>query len=107
MWYVLPLIRKALAKTLIEEHGHTQSRAAQRLGLTSAAVSQYISGKRGGLELRDKRAANAIKGAAKRIAKNDDGTEVQDEICRLCKRFTAMGVTVELDKKGRGCSKCP
>lgn len=106
MWYVLPLVRKALVRALIEEHGHTQSQAARRLGLTSAAVSQYIAGKRGGLELRDRRALKKIKGAAKRVANADDETAVQEEICRLCKRITAMGVAEELARRTHGCSRC-
>jgi len=107
MWYVLPLIRKSLAKALIEERGHTQSQAARRLGLTSAAVSQYISGKRGSFELRDMRVAKEIKGAAKRIAEAEDAAAVQEEICRLCKRITEMGVAEDLATNARGCSRCP
>lgn len=45
VWYVLPLIRKRLAQALLDL-GCTQKRAAELLGITPAAVSQYLSDKR-------------------------------------------------------------
>ena len=44
--YILPAIRRELAKILITEHNHSQKEAAQILGLTEAAVSQYRHFKR-------------------------------------------------------------
>jgi len=43
---VLPFIRKTLAKLLIENYGFSQRKAAQKLGLSPAAISRYISRKR-------------------------------------------------------------
>jgi len=107
IWYILPLIRRALARALIEEHGLTQSQAAKRLGLTSAAVSQYVSGKRGGLQVRDARVLKEIKSAAKRIAKADAEADIQEEICRLCKRVSALGLADMATKDARRCPRCP
>jgi len=45
VWYLLPLIRKEFAKSLIKDHGLTQRKAAEKLGITEAAVSQYVSKK--------------------------------------------------------------
>jgi hypothetical protein len=44
---VLPAIRVAMVKVLVEDHGMTQSEAARRLGITQPAVSQYLSRARG------------------------------------------------------------
>ncbi len=45
--YILPAFRSLIAKGLIEEHGFTQVAAAAKLGTTQAAISYYLSSKRG------------------------------------------------------------
>lgn len=47
VWYVLPVIRKELARVLVKEKNVTQKEAAAILGITEAAVSQYLNDKRG------------------------------------------------------------
>ncbi|MBI3026950.1 hypothetical protein HYY70_02460 [Candidatus Woesearchaeota archaeon] len=44
--YILPAIRRELARIFIEEHKLSQKEAAKVLGLTEAAVSQYQHSKR-------------------------------------------------------------
>ncbi|WP_406660103.1 helix-turn-helix domain-containing protein [Methanolobus sp. ZRKC3] len=44
---VLPAIRAEIARIIISEHGRTQQEAAEVLDLSRAAVSQYLSAKRG------------------------------------------------------------
>ncbi len=44
---VLPAIRAELARVLMVEHNCTQQNVADILGLSRAAVSQYVSEKRG------------------------------------------------------------
>jgi hypothetical protein len=46
VWYVIPAIRKELAKALVEKHGLTFEKAGEALGVTKSAVSQYIHKKR-------------------------------------------------------------
>jgi len=46
-WTLLPSIRKELAKIYVLEMGMKQKAAAKKLGLTEAAVSQYMKNKRG------------------------------------------------------------
>lgn len=45
--YALPALRAFIAKKLVLEHGFTQEEAAKAIGLTQAAVSNYIRGVRG------------------------------------------------------------
>ena len=45
--YILPIFRSYVAKELIEKYEFTQVAAAQKLGTTQAAISQYIHSKRG------------------------------------------------------------
>lgn len=45
--FVLPAFRSLVAKKLIEDNGFTQVSAAEKLGITQAAISQYLYSKRG------------------------------------------------------------
>ena len=45
--HVLPVFRAMVAENLINEHGLTQTEAANKLGITQAAISQYLREKRG------------------------------------------------------------
>lgn len=47
VWYVLPVLRKELARVLVRDHKVSQKEAAMFLGITEAAVSQYLNDKRG------------------------------------------------------------
>jgi len=84
VWSVVPIIRKEFAKSLIENHDLTQRAVADKLGITEAAVSRYVSGKRGALEITDNEILEEIKKSAKRIVK-ENGTTVIEETCRICR----------------------
>jgi predicted transcriptional regulator len=45
--YLLPLYRAFVAKELIENYNYTQVEVAKKLGTTQAAISQYVTSKRG------------------------------------------------------------
>jgi len=47
VWSMVPVIRKEFAKSLIENHDLAQRAVADKLGITEATVSRYVSGKRG------------------------------------------------------------
>ena len=53
VWRGLPVLRKEIARSMIDNFGLSQTEAAQRLGLSPAAVSQYLSGKRGKIDITD------------------------------------------------------
>ena len=48
IWNGLPVIRREIAECMINDFGLTQKETAQKLGITPAAVCQYVSKKRGG-----------------------------------------------------------
>ena len=54
--HILPTARGALARDLVTSHGMTQTQVAKLFGVTSAAVSQYLKGMRGGNNLIDRSA---------------------------------------------------
>jgi uncharacterized protein len=84
VWHGLPVLRKEVAKSMISNFDLCQKEAAQKLGLTPSAVSQYISGKRGRFDIIDNELLLEIKQSAKRIIEEGDDIIVS-EICRLCK----------------------
>lgn len=84
IWIGIPTIRKEIAETLISQYGLNQREVAEKLGITPAAVSQYISGKRGKNDIFDDAIIQEIIVSAERIMKND-GNSVILETCRICR----------------------
>ncbi|MBN1861328.1 MAG: transcriptional regulator [Candidatus Thermoplasmatota archaeon] len=84
LWNGIPTIRKELAETLIKEYKLSQREAAEKLGLTPAAICQYLSKKRGKEDIFDKKIIQEITISAERIMKNNGGTVVV-ETCRICR----------------------
>ncbi len=84
VWNIVPIIRKEFAKNLIENHGLNQRKVADKLGITESAVSRYLSGKRGILEITDDGILEEIRKSANRIAK-ENGPLVIEETCRICR----------------------
>jgi predicted transcriptional regulator len=82
--YVLPGIRCEIARSMVDDHGLQQVRVARLLGLTEAAISQYLSQKRGYIEIKDDEVLEDIRIAAKRIMDGGEGI-VEEEVCRICK----------------------
>ncbi|VVB62322.1 Uncharacterised protein [uncultured archaeon] len=94
VWYLLPLIRKEFAKSLIKDHGLTQRKAAEKLGITEAAVSQYVLKKRGDLKVKDVKIRQEIKTSTKRIM-NGDFQVMKTETCRICHLLRVQGIGKE------------
>jgi len=84
VWEVLPAIRREIAKSLIKNHSLTQREAAKKLGLTEAAVSRYLSGKRGEIKIKDEKILKEIEKSSNRIVKGEGHTTVI-EICKICR----------------------
>jgi len=84
VWNIVPIIRKEFAKNLIENHGLNQRKVADKLGITESAVSRYVSGKRGILEITDDEILEEIKLSTNKIAA-ESGPTVIEETCRICR----------------------
>ncbi len=83
VWYYLPQIRADLAIELVKT-GMTQSQAAKKLGVTPAAVSQYIHKKRGMQSLKSRSYRKEIDAAVKKICEEASHTELQGIVCNCC-----------------------
>ena len=84
MWNGLPVIRREIAESMITTFGLTQKETAQKIGVTPAAICQYVSKKRGKTEISNVIVKNEIKISAENIIKNDHNTIIS-ETCRICK----------------------
>ncbi len=81
-WKILPAISRELALEL--ERGKVpRKRIAEALGSTPAAVSQYISGKRGGVKLQANAVAACRKLARKIAAGKAGSRQVQLEVAKI------------------------
>ena len=83
VWYYLPQIRADLAIELVKT-GMTQSQAAKKLGVTPAAVSQYIHKKRGLQSLKSRSYRQEIKAAVKKICDEASSDELRMLVCNCC-----------------------
>ncbi len=96
--YVLPVFRSLVAKELVNSHHLTQVAAAQKLGTTQAAISQYINSKRaskGYQQIADilPNIQVAAKKTADRLANGDVAwDEVSLDFCKLCMTFSDIGL---------------
>jgi len=91
MWNGLPVIRKEIAESMIQDFGLNQKEAAEKLGVTPAAVCQYLSKKRGKIKIIDDTILKEINKSAERIINEADGAVIS-ETCRICKILINKGV---------------
>jgi predicted transcriptional regulator len=89
--HILPLYRSFVAKELVKKYSYTQVQAAKKLGTTQAAISQYLTSKRGhkGIQNYDE-IAPLVQNAAAEVAERLTTTKMSPEefsgsFCDLCK----------------------
>lgn len=90
-WQGLTLIRKELVKSMVNNHGVKQKEAAEIMGITPAAVSQYLSKKRGRITIINIDIIKEINLSADKILKHGQPV-VTVEICRICKILRKNGM---------------
>jgi len=95
--YLLPIFRSLVAKKLIEGYGFTQVEVAESLGTTQAAISQYITSKRGRTsvgkfkESLPKIQVLASETAKKIVAGKVRNDEAMSSFCKICKSLQEEG----------------
>ncbi len=109
VWHVLPLIRREIARELVSNYGMTQAAVAKKFGVTDAAISQYLTKKRGGEYSSSPhypRFMDEVRGAARRIAEED--ADFGYEVCCLCGVVKSIGLLAEiyLEQTGSLPPKC-
>ncbi len=97
VWYIIPAIRRELAKSMIDDLKLTQKHVARVMGLTEAAVSQYLHSKRAKGVVFTKAVLEEIKKSAKEIAKNEK--LLMQEMMRLTNLTGVKHVMCDVHKK--------
>lgn len=99
---LLPVLRALVARELMESYGWTQSRIAERLGVTQPAVSGYLAlldkeiGRRFGLE----EVATVAKSIAAGLATRElTLPEALSSVCELCIKLKCGGIICALHKQ--------
>jgi predicted transcriptional regulator len=89
--HILPLYRSFVAKELVKKYKYTQVQAAKKLGTTQAAISQYLTAKRGHKGIQNyEEVASLVQNAAAEVAERLTTTdmspeEFSDSFCDLCR----------------------
>ena len=86
---VLPTIRARLASIIMQEHGFSQTKTAELVGVTQAAISQYASKRRANEELLHEhpQVADEIAALAVRLADGISESEREESVCKICRTF--------------------
>jgi len=93
VWDVLPVIRKELVCCIVHNFGLNQKEAAEKMGLTPAAISQYKCHKRGIPIINDETTMEEINFSAALIVQKGE-TVAGSEICRICKLINSKGLQI-------------
>ncbi len=101
--YILPTVRVLIARELVAVHGLSRVKAAEMMGLTPAAITQYLKNVRGETAVktveRSKEAIKAISEMASHIAKGDASAyEVLLDLCKVCQIMRSEGLLCEMHK---------
>lgn len=110
IWYLLPAIRSALAKELAGL-GLSQKEISEKLGISEAAVSQYMKGKRGGKIGFSTELNEMVREAARHIVSSASIIDVYRKTCNLClslrKRALMCDLHRKMDNVPEDCNLCP
>ena len=109
VWFTIPALRRELAKSMIDDYKLTQKQVSEHMGITEAAVSQYLSLKRAKEVVFTNAVLEEIKISAKNII--EDQILLVPEMLRLCKLTAVKQVMCDIHKKQdvelpEGCEIC-
>ena len=96
VWYIIPALRRELAKSMIKLE-LTQKQIAKIMGITEAAVSQYIHSKRAKEVVFSNAILEEIKKSAKKIA--DNSNLLIPEMMKLTQLTDVKQVMCDMHKK--------
>jgi predicted transcriptional regulator len=88
---VLPAIRAEVARIMIQDFELQQQKVADLLGVSKAAVSQYLSSKRGADTDFSDEIKTEIYDYADALNKCEDTSEMIDDFCKICRNIQITG----------------
>ena len=100
---ILPGVRGLVAGMLVEKHSFSQMKAAQRLGTTQPAISQYVAGIRGSKikKLKDNNGfMSMIESITDRTASGELSHDmISMEFCNICRFMRKEGLACEFHRR--------
>ena len=98
VWYIIPAVRKEFARLLTKTHGISYEKAGLALGISKAAVSQYLSNKRANKVCLNAKTKAEIKKSAVKISENSKVAMIEIQrilkfmkdnhcSCNVCKKY--------------------
>jgi len=109
VWYIIPALRRELAKSMVEDYKVMQNKVAEHMGITEAAVSQYLNSKRAKEVVFTNAVLDEIQKSAKKVMENQK--QLVPEMIRLTKLTGVKQVMCDIHKKQdielpEGCDVC-
>lgn len=106
VWYIIPAIRREMSKVFVKKYDMTLEKAGSLLGITKAAVSQYLNKKRAGKVKLPEDIRREIENSAGIIV--EDEKRAVGEIMRILKLMKEKGCSCGVCRKfNKGIiSKC-
>ena len=99
VWYLIPAMRRELARLLTQKHGLSYEKAGEVLGISKAAISQYNKNKRASKVYLHSRVLKELERAVKSIGKDKERTV--REILRVLKFMRDKKLPFEFCQGGR------
>jgi len=102
--YILPALRVLIARELVEKHGLSRVKAAQKMELTPAAITQYLKRVRGETAVQlvesSDEAVKIVSEMASTLAKGEASVyDVLQNICKICQIMRSKGLLCEMHKE--------
>jgi|TARA_B100002003_G_C13990475_1_gene478634 predicted transcriptional regulator len=97
VWYIIPAVRKELARLLTKKHGLSYEKAGAALGISKAAVSQYLSNKRANKVVLNAKTKVEVRKSSERIFKDTKVAVL--EIQRILKFMKSNHSSCDVCKK--------
>lgn len=102
--YILPSLRVAIAKELVDGLGLKKNKAAEKMNVTSSAITQYLNKSRGEKAIEVIEGSDRIKDLLSDLTEDlmDDSSpsDVQlMKLCRICQAIRSEGLICELHKE--------
>lgn len=85
-WQILPAVRREITRHLVVDKKIARKIVAKKLGITEAAICQYLKAKRGGTHKFNSHDLAKIREMAEIVVNSEKGMQ---GLCVVCKEFDA------------------